>query len=115
MAMSRSRGSRRVTSRPPKRMLPESACSSPARRRSSVDLPHPLGPTSTANAPSGMARLTPLRTGVWPNCLLRSRTSTEAIGGASVAGDLALGDEHRRGEGLHLDLEGAVGGDGVRH
>jgi len=49
--------------------------------RSSVDLPHPLGPTSTANAPSATDRETPLRTRVSPNCLPSSVTVTP--GGSS--------------------------------
>src|SRR6476620_10675037 len=50
--MSRARGARCVTSRPPIEMVPADVSSSPAISRSSVDLPHPEGPTRTMNSPS---------------------------------------------------------------
>src|SRR6476619_1653732 len=50
--MSRARGARCVTSRPPIEMVPADVSSSPAISRSSVDLPHPEGPTRTMNLPS---------------------------------------------------------------
>jgi hypothetical protein len=47
-----------VTSRPPIEIAPLVASSSPATIRSSVDLPHPDGPTSTANSPSSIRSAT---------------------------------------------------------
>src|SRR5581483_7643335 len=45
-----------------RRTRPESGSSSPARRRSSVDLPAPFGPTSPIRARGGTTRLTSART-----------------------------------------------------
>jgi hypothetical protein len=59
MAMSRSFGGALVTTRPPMRMSPLLTVSRPAIMRSSVDLPHPEGPTSTTNSPSSISTLTP--------------------------------------------------------
>src|SRR5580765_5438462 len=50
--MSRARGARCVTSRPPIEIVPAVVSSSPAISLSSVDLPHPEGPTRTMNSPS---------------------------------------------------------------
>src|SRR5580765_2920264 len=50
--MSRWRGARCVTSRPPMEIVPPVVSSSPAISRRSVDLPQPEGPTSTMNSPS---------------------------------------------------------------
>src|SRR4030081_3163264 len=58
MATSRSLGGRALTTRSPIAMVPPLTSSSPAIIRSVVDLPQPDGPTSTANAPSGIVRLT---------------------------------------------------------
>ena len=57
MAMSRSDGSSLFTTRPPIEIVPALMVSSPAIIRSSVDLPHPDGPTSTTISPSAMSRL----------------------------------------------------------
>ena len=57
--MSRSRGSMRVTSRPPTWTEPSETSSRPAIIRSSVDLPQPDGPTSTMNSPSWMSSDSP--------------------------------------------------------
>ncbi len=57
--MSRWRGARSVTSRPPIEMLPSVTSSSPAIIRRSVDLPQPDGPTSTMNSPSPTVSETP--------------------------------------------------------
>jgi hypothetical protein len=59
MAMSRAMGSRSLTRRSPMRMSPELTVSRPATMRRSVDLPHPEGPTSTHNPPSGTVKETP--------------------------------------------------------
>ena len=66
MAMSRSPGARLFTTRSPIRISPPVMPSSPAIIRSSVDLPQPDGPTSTANSPSSMSRSTPWITSVAP-------------------------------------------------
>ena len=47
-----------VTSRPPIRMRPLLACSSPAIRRSVVVLPQPDGPSSVTSVPGAMVKLT---------------------------------------------------------
>ena len=47
----RSYGGRSVTSSPPSSTRPVSGCSNPARMRSSVVLPQPLGPSSEKNSP----------------------------------------------------------------
>ena len=52
MAMSRSFGSRSLTTRSPMRSSPDEIVSSPAIIRRAVDLPQPDGPTSTRNSPS---------------------------------------------------------------
>ena len=51
-------GSRSLTSRPPIEIEPAVTSSRPAIIRSSVDLPHPDGPTSTSSSPSAMSRST---------------------------------------------------------
>src|SRR5262249_12882941 len=56
--MSRSGGSSSVTSTSPIEIVPSVISSSPAIIRSSVDFPHPEGPTSTMNSPSSTVRLT---------------------------------------------------------
>ena len=58
MAMSRWRGASSVTSTPPIETAPAVTSSSPAIIRSSVDLPHPDGPTSTMNSPSATSSVT---------------------------------------------------------
>ena len=47
---------RSVTSSPKMRTLPSSGTSRPATMRSTVVLPHPLGPSRVTNSPSPMAR-----------------------------------------------------------
>ena len=66
MAMSRARGSRSFTTRPPMAMVPAVIASRPATMRSSVDLPQPEGPTMTTNSPSAMSIETPWMTCVGP-------------------------------------------------
>ena len=56
--MSLARGCTDVTSSSPMKILPSVTCSRPAIIRSNVDFPHPDGPTSTMNSPSGISRLT---------------------------------------------------------
>src|SRR5579864_2370434 len=62
MAMSRSEGSRLLTTLPPMEISPLETSSSPATMRSSVDLPQPEGPTMTTNSPSPISALTPWMT-----------------------------------------------------
>ena len=59
MAMSRSAGSSRFTTRPSMAISPELISSSPAIIRSRVDLPQPDGPRMTMNSPSRMSQLMP--------------------------------------------------------
>src|SRR3974390_1387363 len=61
------------------RISPPVIFSSPAIMRSKVDLPQPEGPTKTTNSPSSIAILTPWITGVSPNDLRTSWTTTDAI------------------------------------
>src|SRR5260370_19135146 len=57
MASPRLVGGSDVTSAPSIRMRPDVTSSSPAIRRSNVDLPQPDGPTKTTNSPSAISRL----------------------------------------------------------
>src|SRR5262245_36630122 len=50
-------------------MAPALGCSSPATRRSKVDLPQPEGPTKTTNSPGAISSVTSRMTVVEPNCL----------------------------------------------
>ena len=59
MAMSRSAGSLPLATMPSIAIVPELIVSSPAIILSSVDLPHPEGPTSTTNSPSPIDRSMP--------------------------------------------------------
>src|SRR5437867_635720 len=52
----------------------------PAMRRSSVVLPHPLGPSNVLSLPSGIVRLTFETAAVLPNALERPISSTWASG-----------------------------------
>src|SRR5215211_2594226 len=56
--MSRCCGGLSVTSTSPIEIAPSVTSSSPAIIRSSVDFPHPDGPTSTTNSPSWISRST---------------------------------------------------------
>src|SRR5262245_36962492 len=69
MAMSRSRGRTSLTSLPSISIRPLSMSSSPAMVRSSVDLPQPEGPTSTANSPEETLRSMPRSTSTGPKRL----------------------------------------------
>src|SRR5919204_3881704 len=53
--MSRSRGSRSLTTRSPMRMSPSVISSRPASIRSAVLFPQPDGPTRTTNSPSAIS------------------------------------------------------------
>src|SRR6266568_3982164 len=81
MAMPRSRGGRRVTSRPPMRTSPCVGSSSPAIILSSVVLPEPEGPRNTRNSPSRTSRSTSLTapSSPWVKILVSLRVSTTAM------------------------------------
>src|SRR6218665_2260772 len=64
--MSRSLGGTFVTSRPPMSICPSVARSRPATMLSSVDFPHPEGPTRTMNSPLSTAMSMPLSTSTAP-------------------------------------------------
>src|SRR5580692_5424943 len=72
------------------RISPLVIASRPAIRRSSVDLPHPEGPTSTTNSPSSMSRLMLRRTLASPYDLHRSRMRMAATSALDGAGGEAL-------------------------
>src|SRR5713226_312205 len=81
MAIRRSRGGSRVTTRPPISTSPRVGSSSPAIIRRSVVFPEPEGPRKTMNSPSRVSRLTSLTA---PSCpclktLVKSLVSTIAI------------------------------------
>ena len=59
MAMSRSAGSSRLTTRGPMAISPPVISSRPATMRSKVLLPQPEGPTMTTNSPSAISASTP--------------------------------------------------------
>src|ERR1017187_6514798 len=61
MATSRSRGDTSLTIRSPNLSVPAVISSSPATIRRAVVLPHPDGPTSTTNSPSGRCLAAPGR------------------------------------------------------
>src|SRR3954454_6803743 len=76
----RSRGALSFTRLPPMIMSPLVMSSSPTIIRSSVDFPHPDGPTRIMNSPSAMSRLTSFTAGKpSPYCLTMWRISMEAI------------------------------------
>src|SRR5690348_3287168 len=77
--MSRSLGSRRLTTRPAMSISPPVMGSSPATMRSSVDLPQPEGPTMTMNSPSATSRSMPWITCTVPYCLVTLRNETVAM------------------------------------
>ena len=55
------------------RTSPASGVSTPASRRSSVDLPAPLGPTTPSTSPGATVSDTPARIVAAPCALLKSR------------------------------------------
>src|ERR1700687_1463593 len=95
MAIRRSRGGSRVTTRPPIRTSPRVGSSSPAIIRRSVVFPEPEGPRKTMNSPSRVARLTSLTA---PSCpclktLVRSLVSTIAMPPGKLSCLLPLGED----------------------
>src|SRR5215831_16702754 len=112
MAMSRSFGGTRLTTRSPMRISPDAMFSRPAIMRSRVDLPHPDGPTSTTNSPSSMRTSTPWMTSIAPKAFLTSRIATEAMETPPVARPLA-GAPLKRARGLFShapDVRAAMAG-----
>src|SRR5579862_4299689 len=80
--------------------------SSPAIMRSSVDFPHPEGPTNTTNSPSAIERSTLRMTAAAPNALVTpvsricaiGRSASQAFGhDVALAGAIELIEEHALG------------------
>src|SRR5260221_9493240 len=69
-------------------MTPESECSMPAARLSSVLLPQPLGPTKTTNSPGSQIRVTPRTAGAASSakllCTSDMTSRPRAAGGRSL-------------------------------
>src|SRR2546423_12973122 len=83
--MSRDRGGRSVTSRPPTEIVPSVTSSSPAIILNRVDLPQPEGPTRTRNSPpwissetSSTATTSPANTLLTPSRTIPA-TATKSI------------------------------------
>jgi hypothetical protein len=74
MATRRCAGGSAVTSLPPMKIRPLETCSSPAIKRSVVDLPQPDGPSSTTSEAAAASKLTVSTAGVAPQTLLTFRT-----------------------------------------
>src|SRR3954453_22990791 len=79
MAMPRWAGGRSLTSMPSIHNSPSVISSSPAIRRSKVDLPQPDGPTKTTNSLSRMSRSIPLMMVSSPKLLIMPRNLTSAM------------------------------------
>ncbi len=79
MAMLRSLGWTRLTTRSPITTSPSVTLSRPAMIASRVDLPQPDGPTSTTSSPSSTCRSMPFSTSAAPKLLRRRTISSEAI------------------------------------
>src|SRR5438477_9362630 len=118
MAMSRSFGGSRFTTRSPMRMVPEVTSSRPATSRNVVDLPQPDGPTSTTNSSSSTSRSRSVTAGTAPYDFSIRSSATLAIAmfrqdpgmsasgrsDAQAANDVALreqGHQHGRPHGEH--------------
>src|ERR1700674_3473478 len=119
MAMSRSFGGHRLTTRSPMRMVPELTSSRPATSRSVVDLPQPDGPTSTTNSSSSISRSRSVTAGTAPYILPICSNATLAMvifppkspvspltgrSDAQPADNVFLreqGHQHRRAHGQH--------------
>src|SRR3954469_25051911 len=139
MARLRSRGARSLTFLSPIIMSPDVMSSSPTIIRSSVDFPHPDGPTRIMNSPSATSMLTSFTAGKpSPYCLTMFFMSMAAMGsslhcaGGEAGDDLSLeqqdddddrdGDDDRGGrelpvrrvEGVRPHEVGHLGRDGPR-
>src|SRR5215510_2508553 len=99
--MSRSLGGRSFTTRSPIEISPEVISSRPATIRRVVVLPQPEGPTRTMNSLSRMVRLTSLTACTSSYFLLRSLSTTCAMGDlfrfGRYVGTPARGEGPRRG------------------
>src|SRR5665811_526548 len=132
MARLRSRGARSLTFFSPMIMLPSVMSSRPTIMRSSVDFPHPEGPTRITNSPSATSIETSLTAGK-PSpyfftmfCMLMAAMteSTLHCAGRQSGDDLALeqqdddddrdGDDHGGGRQLPEGRVERVGADEVR-
>src|ERR1700710_2575277 len=107
MAMSRSFGATSLTTRPPMAISPPVMFSSPAIIRSSVDFPHPEGPTRMTNSPSAISRST-LSTAMVPSANRLEtpfRTISDMSGsalhcaGGEPGDDAPLEDQHHDDDG----------------
>src|SRR5262245_14760515 len=78
MLTSRSAAESRVTSRPPIRIWPSLAISSPAISRNVVVLPQPEGPSSVTSVPGWIVNDTAFTAVTWPYRLVTARNSTDA-------------------------------------
>src|SRR5262245_38954772 len=113
MATPRLAGGRPVIRSPLMRISPRSGRSNPAMIRSNVDLPHPDGPTTTRNSPSGIFISMPERTGRRPKLLQIPTSSSEAMrrrscsalerAGGEAGGDTTLKQQHDRDQGYGHD------------
>ena len=83
--MLRCAGGRCVTSRPPIRMRPWSASSSPAISRSVVDLPQPDGPSSTLSVPGSNANDRPSTARTSPSAVVQCLLTFSATMADKVA------------------------------
>src|SRR6478752_2229152 len=111
-----------LTRCPWKTIAPLVGCSSPARRRSNVVLPHPDGPTMHRISPSSTSKLTSVRIG-WPRLVPNVKPTfwTGIVGSPPATGGCALGtaaseaDTHssRAGEDRLLPLLTWVGQSGL--
>src|SRR6185369_14096060 len=102
--MSRSFDSMSLTTWPSIAIVPPLISSRPASMRSSVDLPHPEGPTRTVNSPSAMSKPMPWMTLVAPKLFSTSRNDTVAIARLSCSALHRAGGEPRD----HVALERVV-------
>src|SRR6266851_9944897 len=96
-------GARPVTSRPRKRIRPESGRRAPAIRLKSVVLPEPLGPMTPSSSPSSSVKLTSLTAWTPPKPLDSRSTSrrgmsrVRAIRGSTLReGRRGIGERSRR-------------------
>src|SRR6478609_9584041 len=105
----RSRGARSLTRLPSMSMSPEVMSSSPTIIRSSVDFPHPEGPTRIMNSPSATSMLTSFTAGKpSPYCLtmffisMAAMSSTLHCAGGQAGDDPSLeqqdDDDDRNGD-----------------
>src|SRR2546421_469619 len=98
------KGSRRSS---PSQISPAVGCSSPARRLSAVDLPHPDGPRKVTNSPPWTSSAKSSSTFFAPKCLLswkRRRSIIELELLDALRADLLVPSIHGRDQVLHRQL-----------